>query len=246
MPFDFYADPYKGAIENPFTHTIVAGIARACHVAWDRLATFDYKDSTPFEQKHYLDERELNKRMVEVLNYILDHEDFEWFNGAMHQVVARDARQVGADLDDDEQSPDLTFRLSNYPQGTTRDGCALFVECKVLDNQKRNVTYYVKKGVARFVDGKYAPYMPVGMMLAYVIGGQVLPSHLSRCFASSKVAEVQRVRPDKGVNTFSCIVPPPEVFYTEHVRPLVPQCSTMQLLHLWLVPAPVSVLVIST
>jgi hypothetical protein len=236
MSFGFYVDPYQGAIENPFTHTIVAGIARACHFAWERLPTFSYRDSTPFEQKHYLDERELNKRMIEVLNYLLDHEDFEWFSGSIHQVVIRDARQVGADLDDDEQSPDLTFRLSNYPPGTTREGCALFVECKVLDTEARNVTNYVKSGVVRFVDGKYAPHMPIGMMLAYVAGGQTLPSHLDDCFSSSRVADVKRVQPCNGVSQFADIVSPPDVFCTEHARPLVPTCNAIQLLHLWLVP----------
>lgn len=237
MPFDFYMDPYKGEVTNPFNTAIVAAIALACRTAWLKIPAFDYKDSLPFEARHYFDERELNKRMAEILNYILDHENLEWFSSSEFQVVSRDARQVGANLDDDEQSPDLTFRLTNYPPGITREGCALYVECKVLDHTAdRNVTYYVKTGVARFVDGKYAHRMPIGMLLAYVNASQVLPGHLTDCFEGSRASDVKRLRPVSGVSAYSSIASPPDVYITEHARPLVPQCGSLRLLHLWLAP----------
>lgn len=241
MPFGFYADPYKGQLPNPFNPAIVAAIARACFEAWQEVSSFTYKDSTPFDSAHYSDERELNKRMTEILNYMLDHGGKEWFSASEFQVVPRDARQVGADLDDDEQSPDLAFRLTNYPAGVSRDGCALFVECKVLDDGKsRSVTYYVETGVARFVDGKYAPKMPIGMLMAYVIGSQALPKHLDTCFKSSKAANVVRVRPDNGVSACSSIPVPPPVFKTEHKREKVPDCNAIELFHLWLTPTAIT------
>ena len=50
----------------------------------------------------------------------------------------------------------------------------LFIECKRLNvNGASLATEYVSKGMMRFVTGQYAPDLPIGAMIGYVMDGQV-------------------------------------------------------------------------
>lgn len=239
MTFGFFDDPYQGQLENPFDPVTLVSIAKACSLAWQRVPSFSYKKSCAFREEFYSDERELNKRMVEILNYLLDDETYPWFTSSDFSVVVRDARQVAANLNDDEESPDLTFRLQNYPRGISRDDCALFLECKVLDGtSNRGSTYYVTTGVERFVSAKYAPRMPVAMLLAYCIGNNKLPDDLEKCFSKSHAKGIQRTRPKLGIRRYAESCNDPKIYVTLHARSTEDgtQLADLSLLHVWVAP----------
>jgi len=104
-----------------------------------------------------------------------------------------------------EKRPDLTVRrCGDHPPGVHRLENALFVECKVID-RTRTMKCYVPAGLARFVDGRYASAVSVGLMVGYVDGAYSLPitlqQYLNRkdCQCPSQV--VQRAGPSlRGVH----------------------------------------------
>ena len=67
-----------------------------------------------------------------------------------------------------EKRPDLVLRRKTRPRrGMDHRYFGLFIECKVVD-ENRTMAEYVVHGLARFVRGEYAWAVPVGMMIAYV------------------------------------------------------------------------------
>lgn len=90
-----------------------------------------------------------------------------------------------------ELMPDLVFRPP-IPRGVrNRTDWGYFIECKIIDGA-RSVGLYCNNGVARFVNGEYAAWMPSGAMLAYVRDGSrpytALQARLARAFSTQSHA----------------------------------------------------------
>jgi hypothetical protein len=104
-----------------------------------------------------------------------------------------------------------------------RDNLCLAIECKRLNvlNKKGErdslAQEYVRKGMMRFVNAQYAPYLPLGGMIGYVMDGDT-------AFAFSAVKA--KIQADAGL--LSCDLrrsrdlAPPQSFVSVHNRSPVP------------------------
>jgi hypothetical protein len=100
------------------------------------------------------------------------------------ETVNRGAKVEAID-DRIELMPDLVFRPPVASGVRNRTDWGYFVECKIIDGP-RSISLYCREGIARFVNGEYAAWMPSGGMLAYVRDGSQpfssLESHLKGSF----------------------------------------------------------------
>jgi hypothetical protein len=120
-----------------------------------------------------------------------------------------------------ELMPDLVFRPP-LPHGVrNRTDWGYFVECKIVDGAK-SIGLYCSEGIARFVDGAYAAWMPSGAMLAYV-------RDASRPFTSLKA------RLAAAFSTRRHTARSNDVSDSVHARESLPiPCVDIALSHLWL------------
>lgn len=144
----------------------IAVVIDAIRSAWEDIDTFQYFKSAPFRLEHFDDEDELSTKLAEILNDRLACNEGGAFRKEVFQTVVRDGKQSTARLDSTEQMPDLTFRMIESAYGEDSDESALFVEAKLVD-ASRGCREYVVNGLHRFVAGRYAPRITVGMLLAY-------------------------------------------------------------------------------
>lgn len=167
---DFFFFHPRDARLNPMPSTLnaraVTIVIDAIHGAWADIATFQYFKSVPFRREHFDDEDELSTKLVEILNDRLACNEGGLFRKEVFQTVVRDGKQSTAVLDSTEQMPDITFRMAGSTYGEDADESALFVEAKLVD-AVRGCREYVINGLHRFVAGRYAPRITVGMLLAY-------------------------------------------------------------------------------
>lgn len=141
-------------------------IIDAIHVCWGEIKTFPYTKSGKFQKKHFLDEDELSTKLVEILNYKLQHDAVKGFKANTFQDVIRDGKQSTAKADSYDQMPDITFRMIKFGDDEDRSESGLFVECKLV-SKTSGCGEYVAEGMYRFVSGRYAPQMGYGLMLGY-------------------------------------------------------------------------------
>jgi len=137
-------------------------IIRAIRWAWSELVIRD-----PNVLRTH-DEEAITNRIQSLLN-----ERFEgrrvakWLSD--FETVTRGESQTTAD-GRIQKKPDLTFRPMPYGTVVNSTRWGWFVECKIIDGP-RSVTAYRDKGIQRFCNGEYAPWMQSGAMLAYVRDG---------------------------------------------------------------------------
>lgn len=120
-----------------------------------------------------------------------------------------------------ELMPDLVFRPP-LPAGVrNRSDWGYFVECKIVDGPP-SVGLYCKQGVARFVQGEYAAWMPSAAMLAYVRDGSCPFPTLEPRLATAHATRSHAARTI-------------DVSDSVHERATLPiPCVDIALVHLWL------------
>jgi hypothetical protein len=125
------------------------------------------------------------------------------------------------------QSPDLMFQPKREPRGVTDlSAWGLFAECKIVGPKRHHAveTWYCEQGVGKFADGRYAPKMSSGLMVAYVQDGRTphatLRPLLDGAFGNAFIDEHE-----KDANLLT----------SHHDRStLNPPCVTIELTHVWL------------
>lgn len=218
--------PIRSTMDRRSIKTIVAAIREA----WKVIEVFEYFKSTRFEASYYSDEKELTTRLAEILNHRLSNAATGPFRKERFQAVVRDGKQSTAATDSSEQMPDLTFRMIKSMPGEDCDEAAFYVEAKLL-NSSDGCSQYVINGLYRFIAGRYAPRMEIGMMLGYATTTfNKADPHLKNYFqraasVEAKLCESEIRRADEVHD---------ECYSTEHKRS--PPCPANFLaLHLWLV-----------
>jgi hypothetical protein len=89
----------------------------------------------------------------------------------------------------------------------------LVIECKRLNvNGASLAAQYVSEGMLRFVKGQYAPDLPIGGMIGYVMDGRVPIA--SRAVVDQIVERAKVLLIDSGINFISA----PDHFSTKHLR----------------------------
>lgn len=138
--------------------------------------------------------------------------------------------------------PDLVFRPCKKPkQARLTVEYGLFVECKIVDRSKKHhsIGCYCEQGIARFVDGRYAAWMPSAMMVAYVRGQRDAASNLGSYLARAEHVRAFQVigavteRPCGGRSSSE------RAFVSRHGRAQVrvrgvQASGDIELTHLWL------------
>ncbi len=157
---------------------IVAVVERAMYKAWERVRL-----NYPALLAAANEDRITDQLKVELVA-IRRSDTLEGFNCQMFGVPVRDGKLRSGSGHSIDMMPDLAFYLVGCRVDVDEDDHdALFFECKVLDATK-GLSLYDKKGLARFVDGRYASRMPQASMVAYALGkghtcpGISLPAYL--------------------------------------------------------------------
>ena len=206
----------------------IAIVIDAIHSAWSELPGYKYFKSPSFKPEHFDDEDELSTKLVEILNDRLTFNEGGDFRKEMFQTVVRDGKQSSATLSSTEQMPDITFRMMAPAFGEDADESALFVEAKLV-NAIDGCREYVVNGLHRFVDGRYAPRMTVGMLLAYAVEDYCEPqSALTEYFQRARAPEALACKAAVG---------PSAIHATCHGsshRRSAPCPPDFQALHVWL------------
>lgn len=155
-----------GPIKTTLNNRAIKAIIAAIKDAWNQLEVFKYYKSGQFDHLHYLDEDELTTKLAEILNDKLSNNVDVYFRKENFQTVIRDGKQSTSSTNSTEQMPDLTFRMIKSMPGEDVDESAFFVEAKLVAAEN-GCRQYVVEGLYRFISGKYAPRMSIGLMLGY-------------------------------------------------------------------------------
>lgn len=112
-------------------------------------------------------EVEISNKLQDAIEQILNEELIDGFSPAVFSPPIR-----GQELEDYsgrrlEKRPDLTFQRHGTLPCTRHH--ALFFECKLI-GRGRTVKDYVRDGLERFCDGRYAWAMPHAGLIAYFVG----------------------------------------------------------------------------
>lgn len=222
-------NPQLGPIKTTLDKRAIKSIILAIQKAWDEIETFTYWKSTPFDPSHYHDEDELTTKLAEILNDRLSNGGGGAFRKEKFQTVIRDGKQSTATNSSTGQMPDLAFRMIKSMPGEDCDESAFFVEAKLVDLVS-GCRQYVVEGLYRFVSGKYAPRMSVGLMLGYGTPDfSSVKTHLPDYFSKATSAEAVQCKAEvkeSDVN-FGC-------FASSHQR-ITPCPPDFLTLHFWLV-----------
>lgn len=192
------------------------------------------------------DEDRITDRLLDILVDLRKSGAVPGFTADLFGLPVRDAKLPdwqGVSID---KTPDITV----YPARPRQDigegrHDALFLECKVLDGNRR-LTQYGDEGIQRFLDGRYAWRMPHAHMVAYVFSvtdrhpASALKSHFTRQRGGPpRQTNGQRLALRDGpkeVLAAGCACTRP-VIQTGHLRsaPVLPgRDNPIQLRHLWL------------
>ena len=140
----------------------------------------------------------------------------------LFETVERGSKVNSAD-DGVDRAPDLVMRPPALNVRRRNDWGA-FIECKIIGPEgHHSPREYCVNGVARFVQGHYAPRMPSGTMLAYVRDRRTPHASLSPILG------------EPPYNTRRHDVVTTDTSRSEHYRGSQPApCVTITLTHLWL------------
>lgn len=221
--------PQLAPIITTLNKRAIKTIISAIQDAWTQIESFQYYKSDLFDSAHYGDEDELTTKLAEILNYKLSNDVGVSFRKENFQAVIRDGKQSTASKNSTEQMPDLAFRMIKSMPGEDVDESAFFVEAKLVE-AKNGCRQYVVEGLYRFVSGKYAPRMPVGLMLGYGTKSFIsVETHLPDYF--SKATSTEAVQCKAEVVMAKDL--PHDCFASKHQR-LIPCPPEFMALHLWL------------
>lgn len=212
---------------HPFPESYFCAIAQAISHAWLEICADGLEDS--------LDEdtttNQLHAKLIDMLDETTSQVPL--FTCKYFETPGRDAKHSNCDATSIDQMPDISFRISG-DLGIPHKHKAIFVECKVLD-ENRGVNLYCKYGIKRFVDGEYAYRMPHAIMIAYVANRSYsMPASLDDYFANSSAPCAKSCSPT-GASAVRRDIPCHEdVFITTHPRAFSGAPGAIELNHLWL------------
>ncbi|MDO3388119.1 hypothetical protein QWI17_19900 [Gilvimarinus sp. SDUM040013] len=215
-----------------WSESLIDCIDSAFKVAWN-------KATASIDEEHTELENHLTNLLEYELHRMLDTENAIGFNRGRFQSPVRGAECCDYQNKSISKKPDLTIRLLDMRPGISdvrQD--AMFVECKVLDVDKRPLAY-IENGIRRFVDGEYAWAMPHALMLGYVLDKSVLPGALVQCFNRNKQKPlVARCAPSDGALVTVATTQRPITFRSSHPRKWAHleygAPGPIQIYHVWL------------
>jgi len=224
----------------PWNPGLIVVIEQAIQQAWRTML----RDHQGVLATH--DEDRITDRLLDILVAIRTDGSVPGFTAHLFGVPVRDAKLPdwnGASID---KTPDITVYPARPRPGISHARHdALFLECKVLHNQRR-LTQYGDEGIQRFLDGRYAWRMPHAHMVAYVFSVtdrqpiSALTGHFKRSRKGPPVqTNASRLALESGpvqVSSAGC-VHTRAVVQTSHLRSapvLHGRANPIVLRHLWL------------
>ncbi len=170
----------------PMDTRLVLGIEEGIRVAWARLLNDPAKHS--FMLNSDCDEIDITVDLELELDNVLLTNACASFTDLIFAAPTRGGEAVNFNGMKLETRPDLVFCLKDRRPGIEISKYdAVFAECKIVFNHSsRNVGYYVKSGLKRFLDGDYAWAMPHALMIGYVRTLQELPDPLCDFFLKKR------------------------------------------------------------
>lgn len=152
---------------------------KAVEEAWAELLA--EAGGIPFQ-----DEEEVNYLLCDLLNVMrVNDARVPEFSAKRFGTVAPDATHCTFDGSSLKKRPDLAFRLASHFDTAQ----AWFLECKIVDADHRH-QYYIRNGVARFVNGEYGWAMTSGFMIAYAGDGYSLSGTLPELAAKPSALSI--------------------------------------------------------
>ena len=152
----------------PLDLSIFLIVEDALRAAWHILQT-----QPPASLKIDTDQEEvINHHLRETLqDQVWNREIIPGFNPQLIACItsAEEVRNFcGKEL---KKRPDMIVKLVGIPTSVRPSQYGIFIECKPVDPVHSLVTQYCKRGITRFVVGRYAWAMQEAMMIAYVRDG---------------------------------------------------------------------------
>lgn len=164
----------------PWNPGLIVVVEKAIRQAWRTMLR---NDQSVLATR---DEDRITDRLLEILVDIRANCSVPGFTPSLFGVPVRDAKLPDWQGKSIDKSPDITVHPARPRPGISHSRHdALFLECKVLHNQRR-LTQYGDKGIQRFLDGRYAWRMPHAHMVAYVFSAtdrepmSALATHFNR------------------------------------------------------------------
>lgn len=224
----------------PWNHGVIVVVEQAIRQAW-RTMLRDHQAVLATR-----DEDRITDRLLDILVDMRTGGSVRGFTANFFSVPVRDAKLpdwLGVSID---KTPDITVYPARPRPGISHARHdALFLECKVLHDQRR-LRQYCDEGIQRFLDGRYAWRMPHAHMVAYVFSAtdrqpeSALATHFKRSRAGSPVqTNAHRVALETGpdqVGPAGC-AHTRAVVQTSHLRSapaLHGRDNPIVLRHLWL------------
>lgn len=167
----------------PMELRVLLGIEEGIRVAWKSLIS----DATKHAIMLKCDEVDINVDLELELDKTLSENTCPTFTDAQFNAPTR-SEFFNFNGEKREKRPDLVFSLKDSRPGIDlRKYDAVFAECKIIGGESnKNMGWYVKGGLSKFVDGDYAWAMPQALMIGYIRTTQKMPDPLSEYFFKKK------------------------------------------------------------
>lgn len=166
----------------PMDIRLLIGIEEGIRSAWKVIVEDTTKNTKMLDNKY--NEVDITVDLEFALDKILQEASCSVFTDLHFVAPKRGVECVNFNGERLEKRPDLTFYLKDRRPGINLSNYdAIFAECKIVDtNSDKNMGWYVKGGLSKFVKGDYAWAMPDALMIAYVRTKQKLPESLTDYF----------------------------------------------------------------
>jgi len=183
----------------PWNPSVILVVEQAIRQAW-RTMLRDHQAVLATR-----DEDRITDRLLDILVDMLTDGSVPGFTPNFFGIPTRDSKLPDwLDVSIDK-TPDITVYPARARPGISHPRHdALFLECKVL-HQQRRLTQYSDQGIQRFLDGRYAWRMPHAHMVAYVFSAKdrqpdsALTTYFKRSRAGSPVqTNAQRLALESG------------------------------------------------
>lgn len=230
-------EPKKNLPHPPIDERLILAVENAVRQAWGMLHE---------SHKTLLDTAEedaVSETLQRTLEKLRVTGICESFNCDVFQTIARESKFRNYNASTLDKMPDLIFTLAGQPRPGVAESLydGIFVECKLIDNKRKDVGRYVANGLTRFLTGDYAWAMPHAMMLAYVRVSRTMPAALTEYLSAknsgkSNMALFQVQRLPEACTPVTTI---PTTYRTVHARTWVyPETVTppgnIEIRHMWL------------
>jgi len=167
MVMSLFSEPEYEVPHPSVDITVLLVVEEAIRAAWQILreqppANFDIKSALEETINHHLRET--------LQDRVWRREVVPGFDASMIACITSAEEVRNHDGKELKKRPDMIVKLVGVPENARPSQYGIFIECKPIGPDHKLTGCYCRKGIIRFITGRYAWAMQDAMMVGYVQG----------------------------------------------------------------------------